>query len=311
MAKKINPSGFSDWKPSQLPDLSGKTYVITGSNSGIGFEAARLLGERSAKIIMACRSINKGEKARDKLKETCTGGVDLVQIDLSDLSSVRKGADEIRARTNSIDGLINNAGIMMTPREKTVDGFDLQMGTNHLGHFLLTGLLLDKVEAANGRIVVLSSIAHKGGALDLEDFMSDRNYSPTKAYTQSKLANLMFAFELDRRLQAAGSKAICIACHPGYTDTNLQSTGPTGLLKVFWSTMNKVAAQGLEAGASPTVLAAAGKEVKRGAYYGPGRFGDTRGPISDANVSKHALDRDKQMRLWKKSETLVGFQWGI
>ena len=311
MAKKITSSGFSDWKPSQLPDLSGKTYVITGSNSGIGFEAARLLSERSAKVIMACRSINKGEKARDKLKETCTGGVDLVQIDLSDLSSVRKGADEIRARANSIDGLINNAGIMMTPREKTVDGFDLQMGTNHLGHFLLTGLLLDKVEAANGRIVVLSSIAHKGGALDLEDFMSERNYSPTRAYTQSKLANLMFAFELDRRLQAAGSKAICIACHPGYTDTNLQSTGPTGLLKVFWSTMNKVAAQGLEAGASPTVLAAAGKEVKRGAYYGPGRFGDTRGPISDANVSKHALDRDKQMRLWKKSETLVGFEWGI
>ena len=311
MAKKINQSGFSDWKPSQLQDLSGKTYVITGSNSGIGFEAARLLGERSAKIIMACRSINKGEKARNKLKETCTGDVDLVQIDLSDLSSVRKGADEIRARANSIDGLVNNAGIMMTPQEKTVDGFDLQMGANHLGHFLLTGLLLDKVEAANGRIVVLSSIAHKGGALDLDDFMSDRKYSPTRAYAQSKLANLMFAFELDRRLQAAGSKAICIACHPGYTDTNLQSTGPTGLLKVFWSTMNKLAAQGLEAGATPTALAAAGKEAKRGAYYGPSRFGDTRGPISDANVADHALDQDKQTRLWEKSEKLAGLEWGI
>ena len=311
MAKKITQSGFSDWKPSQLPDLSEKTYVITGANSGIGFEAARLLGERGAKIIMACRSINKGEKARDKLKETCAGGVDLVQIDLSDLSSVRKGADDIRARANLIDGLINNAGIMMTPQEKTVDGFDLQMGANHLGHFLLTGLLRDRVEAANGRIVVLSSIAHKGGALDLDDFMSDRNYSPTRAYTQSKLANLMFAFELDRRLQAAGSKAICIACHPGYTDTNLQSTGPTGFLKVFWSTMNKLAAQGLEAGATPTALAAAGKEAKRGAYYGPGRFGDTRGPISDANVADHALDQDKQTRLWEKSEKLAGLEWGI
>ena len=311
MAKKINQSGFSDWKPSQLGDLSGKTFAITGSNSGIGFEAARMLGERGAKVIMACRSIDKGKTARDKLKETCIGDVDLVQIDLSDLSSVRKGADEIRAHANSIDGLVNNAGIMMTPQEKTVDGFDLQMGANHLGHFLLTGLLLDKVEAANGRIVVLSSIAHKGGALDLDDFMSDRKYSPTRAYTQSKLANLMFAFELDRRLQAAGSKAICIACHPGYTDTNLQSTGPTGFLKVFWSTMNKLAAQGLEAGATPTVLAAAGKEAKRGAYYGPGRFGDTRGSISDANVSGHALDQDKQKRLREKSETLVGFEWGI
>ena len=311
MAKKINQSGFSNWKPVQLPDLSGKTYVITGSNSGIGFEAARLLGERGGKIIMACRSKDKGEAARGRLKESCVGDIELVQMDLSDLSSVRKGADEIKAQSDKIDGLVNNAGIMMTPQEKTVDGFDLQMGANHLGHFLLAGLLLDRVEAANGRIVVVSSIAHKASALDLDDFMSDRNYSPTRAYAQSKQANLMFAFDLDRRLQAAGSKAICIACHPGYTDTNLQSTGPTGLLKVFWSTMNKLAAQGLESGATPTVLAAAGKEAKRGAYYGPGRLGETRGPISDANVADHALDRDRQARLWEKSEKLVGLEWGI
>ena len=311
MAKKINQSGFSDWKPSQLGDLSGKTFAITGSNSGIGFEAARMLGERGAKVIMACRSIDKGKTARDKLKETCIGDVDLVQVDLSDLSSVRKGADEIRARTNLIDGLVNNAGIMMTPQKKTVDGFDLQMGANHLGHFLLSGLLFDRVEAAHGRIVVVSSIAHKGGALNFDDLMSDQKYSPTRAYAQSKLANLMFAFELDRRLQAAGSKAICIACHPGYTDTNLQSTGPTGLLKIFWSSMNKIAAQGLEAGATPAVLAAAGKEAKPGAFYGPGRMGETRGPISDASVADYAFDREKQTRLWEESEKLVGFEWGI
>ena len=309
MAKKISQSGFSNWKPVQLPDLNGKTYVITGANSGIGFTAARLLGERGGNIIMACRSRAKGEAALGKLKATCVGDVALVQMDLSDLSSVRKAAEEIKTRCDKIDGLINNAGIMMTPQEKTVDGFDLQMGANHLGHFLLTGLLLENVEAANGRIVVLSSIAHKGGALDLEDFMSDRNYSPVRAYTQSKLANLMFAFELDRRLQAAGSPAICIACHPGYTDTNLQSTGPTGFLKVFWSTMNKLAAQDLESGATPTVLAAAGKEAKRGAYYGPGRFGESRGPVSDANVSDHALDQSKQKRLWEMSEKLVGLEW--
>lgn len=309
MAKKINQSGFSDWKPVQLPDLNGKTYVITGANSGIGFAAARLLGERGGNIIMACRSKEKGEAALGQLKETCTGDVQLVLLDLSDLSSVRNAAEDIKTRCDKIDGLINNAGIMMTPQEKTVDGFDLQMGANHLGHFLLTGLLLDRVEATSGRIVVLSSIAHKTGALDLEDFMSDRKYSPSKAYTQSKLANLMFAFELDRRLQAAGSTAICIACHPGYTDTNLQSTGPTGFLKIFWSTMNKLAAQDLEAGATPTVLAAAGREAKRGAYYGPGRFGDSRGPVSDAGVSAHALDQDKQKRLWEMSEQLVGLDW--
>ena len=141
--------------------------------------------------------------------------------------------------------------------------------------------------------------------------MSDQKYSPTRAYAQSKLANLMFAFELDRRLQAAGSKANCIACHPGYTDTNLQSTGPTGLLKIFWSSMNKIAAQGLEAGATPTVLAAAGKEAKPGAFYGPVRMGETRGPISDASVADYAFDREKQTRLWEESEKLVGFEWGI
>ena len=311
MFKKVNQSGFSDWKAVELPDLTGKCYVITGANSGIGFEAARLLGERGGNIIMACRSKDEGEAARDRLKETCVGETELVHMDLSDQSSVRRGADEIKAKSEKIDGLVNNAAIMMTPQEKTVDGFDLQMGTNHLGHFLFAGLLLDRVEAANGRIVVVSSIAHKARALDLDDFMSDRNYSPTRAYAQSKQANLMFAFELDRRLRAAGSKAICIACHPGYTDTNLQSTGPTGFLKAFWSTMNKLAAQDVVSGATSTVLAAAGKEAKRGAYYGPGRFGETRGAVSDANVADHVLDRDRQVCLWEKSEKLVAYEWEI
>ena len=311
MQKTISDSGFSNWKISQLPDLKGKTYVITGANSGIGFEAARILGEKGGDIVMVCRSRSKGTSAQTKLKGMIKGKVDLILMDLSDLSSVRKAAKELRSRYGAVDALINNAGIMFTPQEKTVDGFDLQMGANHLGHFLWTGLLLDMVEEADGRVVVLSSIAHKYGALDLEDFMTDTNHSPTKAYTQSKLSNLMFAFELDRRLEAAGSRAICIACHPGYTDTNLQTTGPTGLTKFFWSTLNKFAAQNAEAGATPTVLSAAGKEAKRGAYYGPQKMGDTRGPVSDAKVTEHALDRQKQALLWAKSEELVGFEFTL
>ncbi|NOD64794.1 MULTISPECIES: oxidoreductase [unclassified Ruegeria] len=311
MEQKITDSGFSSWKPSQLPELNGKTYVITGANSGIGYEAAQMLGEKGANVVMVCRSRAKGETAQRKLSASSKGKVDLILMDLSDLSSVRKAAEELRGRYTKIDGLINNAGIMMTPQEKTVDGFDLQMGANHLGHFLWTGLLLDLVEAAEGRVVVLSSLVHKYGPLDLDDFMTDTKYTPMKAYTQSKLSNLMFAFELDRRLKAAGSKAICVACHPGYTDTNLQSTGPTGFMKAMLAVMNKLVAQRPEAGAYPTVLAAAGKEAKRGAYYGPQKMGESRGPVSDAKVKDHALDLEKQRQLWAKSEQLIGFEFNL
>lgn len=232
-------------------------------------------------------------------------------MDFADLGSVRAAAEDLRGRVTKIDALINNAGIMMTPRTKTVHGFDLQMGANHLGHFLWTAMLLDLVEAAEVRIVVVSSIFHKQGALNLDDLMSDTNDTPVKAYTQSKLANLMFAFELDRRLEASGSPARAIACHPGYSETNLQSTGPTGFLKGGMAITNKLIAQNPEAGATPTVLAAAGAEALRGAYYGPTRMGDARGPVSDAKVAVHALDRTKQTSLWEMSEELVGHSWGL
>ena len=311
MEQKISDLGFTDWKPSRLPDLAGKTYVITGANSGIGYEAAQILGENGGNIVMVCRSRAKGEDAQKRLAATSKGKVDLILMDLSDLSSVRRAAEELRTRHTKIDALINNAGIMMTPQQKTVDGFDLQMGANHLGHFLWTGLLLDLVEAAEGRVVVVSSLVHKYNPLDLDDFMSDQKYTPMKAYGQSKLSNLMFAFELDRRLRASNSKAISVACHPGYTDTNLQSTGPTGFMKPLLAVMNKIMAQRTNAGAIPTVLAAAGSEAQRGAYYGPQNRGEFRGPVGDALVSDHALDRDAQRRLWDMSEKLVDFEWPL
>jgi len=311
MPATLHNSGFKNWTPDMLPDLKGKTYAITGANSGIGFEAAKYLGVAGADIVMVCRSPAKAATAQKSLAGQVKGKVDLVIMDLSDLSSVRKAAAEIRERYSKIDGLINNAGIMQPPQSKTVDGFDLQMAANHLGHFLLAGLLLDRVEAAEGRIVVVSSIAHKNGALNLEDFMSDIKHSPTRAYSNSKLSNLMFAFELDRRLQARGSKAICIACHPGFSYTELGSTGPKGLLKVVYKIIGPLMSQPSSKGAIPTVLAAAGMKAKRGGYYGPKKMAETRGPVSDAVVADHALDQAKQAALWEKSEELVGFVWDI
>lgn len=311
MAKTILNSGFSDWNPSQLPDLTGKVYVITGANSGLGFETAKYLGKAGADIVMVSRSLEKAESARKEFASQIKGNVDLIQMDLSDLTSVRKAAETVRERYSKIDGLINNAGVMQTPQVKTVDGFDLQMASNHLGHFLWAGLLLDLVEAAEGRIVVISSIIHKYKALDLDDFMSDKKYSPTGAYGQSKLANLMFAFELDRRLAASSSKAICIACHPGFSNTHLVSTGPKGLFKLMYKLISPLMAQPPQNGAIPTVLAAAGIEAKRGGYYGPQRMSEARGPVGDATVADHALDQVKQAELWDVSEKLVGFSWKI
>lgn len=309
-AKHIS-TGISNWKAAQLPELSGKTYVITGANSGIGFEAARILGSKGADIIMACRNPEKAAAAKTALVPDVRGSLDVLRLDLSDLRSVKTAATELRQRVSKIDGLINNAGIMMTPQTKTAEGFDLQMAANHLGHFLWSGLLLDLVEEASGRIVVTSSLVHKGNPLNLDDLMSETRYTPMRAYEQSKLSNLMFAFELDRRLALSGSPAICVACHPGYTDTNLQSTGPTGFMKMMLAVLNKVAAQRREAGAIPTALAAAGTEAKRGAYYGPRSFGESRGPVGDALVAEHALDEDKQRQLWQRSEELTGFRWSL
>ena len=232
-------------------------------------------------------------------------------MDLTDLNSVRKAAKCLSAKYSKIDGLVNNAGVMQTPKTKTVDGFDLQMAANHLGHFLWTGLLLDNVEAAKGRIAIVTSLAHKQGAMNFDDFMSEASYDPLKAYAQSKLANIMFAFTLDRRLKKSDRNAICIACHPGYSSTRLQSSGPAGFYNFIYKITNPIFAQNQKYGAIPTVLAAAGNEAKRGAYYGPQSFFEARGRVSDATVAEHALDEEAQEKLWQLSETLVKFKWEI
>jgi len=303
--------GFNDWTPSQLPNLTGNRYLITGGNSGIGLEAAKMLANAGADIVIGCRNPAKAQQAVAEIDTLGAGSTDSVTLDLSSLASVRTAAAEIHERYSKLDGLINNAGIMQTPQTTTVDGFELQLATNHLGHFLLAGLLMDLLENASGRIVVVSSIAHRFGEIHFDDLMLTENYSPMSAYSQSKLANLMFAIELDRRLRASGSSVSVIPCHPGYSATHLQSTGPKGFANVFYKLTNRLMAQPAYNGAIPTVLAAAGKEAIPGAYYGPQSMGEARGRVSDAKVAKRAQDDVAGARLWRESEKLVEHEWAF
>lgn len=309
MQERLKNSGFSDWTPDRLPSLEGKTYFITGGNSGIGLEAAKMLVAAGGDVIITSRSLDKGHKAASEASRTGSGNVSVVQLDLTDMASIKAAAHDVRTHTDKLDGHINNAGIMQTPQGKTKDGFETQLGTNHLGHFLLTGLMFDLVKKASVRIVTVSSIAHKYGRINFTDLMLSENYSPTRAYTQSKLANLMFALELDRRLTAAGSTVTSFACHPGYSNTALQSTGPTGPLKAIYTLTNKLMAQPSFNGAIPTVLCAAGEEAQPGGYYGPQKMNDARGPVSDAKVTATARNEKVAARLWEESEKLVGFEW--
>jgi len=301
-----------NWTPDRLPDLAGKTYLITGGNSGIGLEAAIMLAAAGADIVIACRNPSKAERAAEDIDAAGGGSCETVALDLSSLNSVEDAITDIRQRFGAgLDGLINNAGIMQPPETRTEDGFELQFATNHLGHFLLAGKLLDLVEKRGGRIVAVSSIAHWLGRLRFDDLMFEQRYNASLAYGQSKLANLMFILELHRRLRAAGSSVSAIACHPGYSATALQSTGPTGLLNATYKVLNSVFAQPSYNGAIPTVLAAAGEEAESGAYYGPRSFGGARGAVGNANIASKALDEDAAGRLWQVSEQLVGHTWRI
>jgi len=297
------------WIPERLPNLTGKAYLITGGNSGIGIEAAKMLASAGADIVIACRNPQKAADAVNGIDAVGSGKTESVQLDLSSLASVRSAAAEVRERFAKLDGLVNNAGIMQTPETRTEDGYELQFATNHLGHFLWTGLLIDLLEETQGRVVVVSSIGHKMGRIDFGDLMSTKNYSPINAYTQSKLANLLFALELDRRLRASGSEVSAMACHPGYSSTNLQSTGPTGFWNSLYKVLNPMLSQSSHSGAIPTVLAAAGLEAESGSYYGPRSMGESKGPVGEAKISARARDEGTARKLWQVSEELVDLEW--
>jgi NAD(P)-dependent dehydrogenase (short-subunit alcohol dehydrogenase family) len=287
------------WTTVDMPSQDGRSFVITGSNSGIGLEAARALGAAGARVVVACRDTSKGEHAVAELD----GDFAVRRLDLADLASVRAFADELDAE---IDVLINNAGVMAVPRSKTADGFEMQLGTNHLGHFALTGLLLPRIR---DRVVTISSGAHRMGRMHFDDLQSDRGYQRWKAYGQSKLANLLFMMELQRRLDAAGSSLRSVAAHPGYAATALQSHTESiqdQILGVF----NHVIAQSAAMGALPTLYAAT-EDVPGAAYVGPDGLLEQRGHPHLVDMSGAAKNEDAARRLWEVSEELTGVTFGL
>ena len=304
---------MSTWRTEDIPDQSGRTAVVTGANSGLGLATTRELARRGARVIMACRSTDKGESAASDIRRQAPEAkLDVRPLDLGSLESIQAFANDFGLEAGRLDLLINNAGIMMTPQQTTHDGFELQLGTNHLGHFALTGLLLDTVQSAEaGRVVTVSSIEHKSGHIEFGDLQSEDGYAPRKAYRQSKLANAIFGVELDRRLRAAGSSAISVLAHPGYSDTNLQTTGPTGPMKAILKVGNKLLAQDADTGALPTLYAATAPGVEGGDFYGPDGFKEMRGNPTHVDVIPEARDPGVASRLWDISEELTGIRYPL
>ena len=297
------------WNPSEIPDQTGRVAVVTGANSGIGFKAARHLAEKGATVVMACRNIEKARIARAKLPADAK--ISVVALDLSSQASVKHAAAEILASFPRLDLLLNNAGIMWLEEGRTEDGFERQFGINHLGHFTFTALLLPTLRDVPGsRIVTVSSIAHRAGRIHFDNIHLDGQYGRQRAYAQAKLANLMFAVELDRRLQRAGVQTRSLACHPGFASTNLAGPGiveesPLGIGRVvrwLWPLMT----QSAEKGAWPTLYAATSQHAQGGHYYGPAYLKEAVGPPREARPRRYAMDPEKGQRLWELSERLTG-----
>jgi NAD(P)-dependent dehydrogenase (short-subunit alcohol dehydrogenase family) len=289
------------WTSADIPDQAGRTFVVTGANSGIGLVAARELALAGAHVVLACRNVDKGaEAAADIATSGARGTTEVRALDLSDLSSVRAFATGFEGR---IDVLVNNAGLMAIPEQRTADGFEMQIGTNFLGHFALTGLLLDHID---DRVVTLSSQAHRMGSINVEDLnWRRRRYQRWLAYGQSKLADLMFAYELEHRFVAAGSPLRSVAAHPGYTATNLQSRTES-FQDAVMGLANKVVAQGPDMGALPTLYAATVPDLPGGSYIGPNGWGETTGNPVPVGSSVASHDREVQRRLWDKAVELTG-----
>lgn len=293
---------MSTWSTADLPDLTGRTAVVTGANSGIGRRAAAALAAAGAHVILAVRSTGRGDEAA----ATMTGSTEVRRLDLADLSSVREFAAGI---SGELDLLINNAGVMAVPLSRTADGFEMQIGTNHLGHFALTNLLLDRV---TGRVVTVASGAHRMGVIRLDDLNWEEagSYNSWRAYGQAKLANLLFTAELQRRLEAAGSSVIATAAHPGYAATDLQQHTGSWLQNGFMWIGNRVLAQSDEMGALPTLYAATA-DIPGNSYAGPGGYREVRGAPKLVDRSDRAKDADTARRLWDLSEQLTGVRFPL
>ena len=305
------------WTADDIPDLSSKTIVVTGGNSGIGYNAALEFARKRADVILACRDLGKARTAAAQITSSAPGAkVDVMELDLSNLASVRGFSDAFHLQHQALDVLCNNAGVMAIPYRQTADGFEMQFGTNHLGHFALTGLLLDRLLATEGaRVVNVASGAHRFGSIRFDDLQWKNGYRKWRAYGQSKLANLLFTLELQRKVDAAGKKLLAVACHPGYAATNLQAAGPkmsgSSVMEYLSEAGNRLLAQSAAMGALPTEYAAVAPEVKGGDYIGPDGMAELWGNPAQVGRSAAAQDAAAASRLWEVSEQLTKVRYPL
>jgi NAD(P)-dependent dehydrogenase (short-subunit alcohol dehydrogenase family) len=301
------------WTADQINEQAGRTFIVTGGNSGLGFETTRQLAAHGGRVLLAARSPAKGHDAVARLKAAQPGAaVEFRPLDLADLDSVRAFAAAIAGDGIGVDVLINNAGVMYPPRRLTPQGFESQFATNHLGHFALTSLLFDVIRRGQDpRVVTVSSGEHRGGSIHFDDLTGAKSYSPRAFYQQSKFANVLFGLELDRRVRAAGIAVRSVLAHPGYADTNLQSSGPTGLKKQLMKVSNRLIAQSAEMGALSQLYAAVDPGAQSGRFYGPGGFGEMRGYPAQVQPVAAATDEESARRLWQVSEQLTGVTWQL
>ncbi|HUR50811.1 MAG TPA: oxidoreductase [Mycobacteriales bacterium] len=300
---------MSRWTPADIPDLSGRTALVTGANSGLGFWTSVELARKGARVLMACRNPERASDALTRLGEHVPqGNAELLALDLASLASIERAAGEVATRVEALDLLVNNAGIMAVGEGRTEDGFELQLGTNHLGHFALTGRVLPLLlKGADSRVVTVSSYAHKMGKIDFEDLMGAEGYRRWRAYGQSKLANLLFTHELDRR---AHGRLTAVAAHPGYAATHLQQGQGQKHFEKLMSLGNKVFAQSDVQGAWPSLRAATDPDVRGNEYYGP-HFFELRGHPVRTGRTRHASSSETATRLWDVSEKLTGVHYDL
>jgi len=302
---------MANWTKDNIPNLDGKVFVVTGANSGIGYESSLALAEKGATVVMACRNSEKAQRAMEKIKAAVPSAkVEVMQLDLASLKSIREFADTFKKKYNKLDVLVNNGGPIIAKRSLTDDGFESHFGVGHLGHFALTSLLLDVIlKTPSSRIVTVGSRMHVNAEIIWDDIMSEKAYDPMKAYPQSMLAKMIFAFELGRRLEAKGASTISVAAHPGLANTGWVENNISGFMKLIMKLMTLTSYQSAEMGALPLLRAATDAEVKSGSYYGPEN--DTKGYPVEVNASDHAYDEADAKKLWELSEKLTGVDFSI
>ncbi len=303
------------WTTSNIPDLSGKLIIVTGGNSGLGYESVKAFADKGAKVVLASRSVEKGEAAKKKILAQITNGtITVMQLDLMDFSSIKNFVSKFKEQYKRLDILMNNAGIMTVPYGLTKDGYESQIGTNHLGHFLLTGLLIELIiNTHESRVVNVSSSAHKYGKMDFRNllFKNGKDYSPMKAYARSKLANLLFTYELQRLFKAKNINSIALAAHPGFSHTNLGRHLESKLWYRLLRPLIELIPQSAAMGSLPQIRAAVDPLVKGGEYYGPGGFTEMSGHPVLVKSNRTSHNREDAKKLWELSEELTGISYKI